>query len=251
MSPGPVMILSPSGDAQGREIYDYYKGNRKVIEVIERDDGFVEAYLGSRDYLSEYRSWAPHHKASIQYAKGRVLDIGCGAGRHSLYLQKKGHEVIGIDISPFAIKVPKLRGLKHARLMSITQIGPKLGKFDTILMMGNNFGLFGNPSQARRLLRRFVTMTNPNARIIAETLDVYKPPVPSYHRKYHLMNKKNGRMPGQVRIRVRYHEYSTPWFDYLLVSKNEMRNIVRGTGWTIKKFIESKGPQYAAVIQRD
>jgi len=134
--------------------------------------------------------------------------------------------------------------------LSITQVGPELGKFDTILMMGNNFGLFGNGSRARGLLRRFLDITNPRARIIAETLDVYKPPVPVYHRRYHSMNRKRGRVAGQVRIRARYHEFTTPWFDYLLVSKNEMRSILRGTGWTVQRFIESKGPQYAAIIER-
>jgi len=119
-----------------------------------------------------------------------------------------------------------------------------------ILMMGNNFGLFGNSSRARALLRRFRTITNPHARIIAETLDVYKAPVPIYHRRYHLMNRNRGRMAGQVRIRVRYHEFATPWFDYLLVSQNEMRGILRGTGWIVQRFIESKGPQYAAIIER-
>jgi len=231
-------------------MYDYYRGNRDVFEIIERDDGFIEAYAGPRDYLSPFKNWALHQKASIQYAKGRVLDIGCGAGRHSLYLQQKGHEVMGIDISPFAIRVSKSRGLKSARLLSITQVGPELGKFDTILMMGNNFGLFGNGSRARGLLRRFLNITNPHARIITETLDVYKPPVPVYHRRYHLLNRKRGRMAGQVRMRVRYHEFTTPWFDYLLVSKNEMRSILRGTGWTVRRFIESKGPQYAAIIER-
>ena len=244
------MRLNSDEDAQGREIYDAYKGDGEVLEIVERDDGFIEAYAGPRDYISPFKDWAAHQKAAIEYATGRILDIGCGAGRHSLYLQSKGHEVVGIDISPLAIRVSKLRGLKHARLMSITQIGPRLGRFDTILMMGNNFGLFANFSRARALLRRFLTITNPHARIIAETLDIYKPPVPVYHRRYHLLNRKRGRMAGQVLMRVRYHEFATPWFDYLLVSKNEMRRILRGTGWTVQRFIESRGPQYAAIIER-
>ncbi len=244
------MILSSNQDAQGREIHDYFKGDRDALEIVERDDGFIEAYPGPKAYLSKYEDWPPHQRAALRLARGRVLDIGCGGGRHSLYLQRKGQQVLGVDISPLAIRTSKLRGLKEARLMSITQIGPKLGKFDTILMLGNNFGLFANPSRARFLLRKFLKVTTPEARIIAESRDIYKPPVPPYHRKYQLQNRRRGRMSGQVRIRIRYQGFSTPWFDYLLVSKSEMKQLVKRTGWNVRRFIESKGPQYIAIIQR-
>jgi hypothetical protein len=59
-------------------------------------------------------------------------------------------------------------------------------------------------------------------------------------------------MAGQIKRRVRYKKYATPWFDYLLVSQKEMTGIVEGTGWKISKFIESKDrPQYIAVIEKD
>ena len=55
-------------------------------------------------------------------------------------------------------------------------------------------------------------------------------------------------MAGQVRMRVRYQKYATPWFDYLLVSRKEMQKILRGTGWAVKRFIAPRGPFYVAVI---
>jgi hypothetical protein len=159
---------------------------------------------------------------------------------------------LGIDISPLAIKVCRERGLRNVMGKSISEIDSSLGNFDTILMMGNNFGLFGNPKQARRLLKRFHDMTSPDARIIAESLDIYKPPVDPVHRRYHLRNRRLGRMPGQVRIRIRYRTYATPWFDYLLVSRPEMKRILQGTGWKIKKFIEStKSPAYIGIIEKE
>jgi len=181
-----------------------------------------------------------------------VLDIGCGGGRWSLYLQKKGHDVLGIDISSLAVKICIQRGLRNVRVKSISDIDSGLGKFETILMMGNNFGLFGNPKQARRLLKRFYNMTSPDARIIAESLDIYKPPVDPVHRRYHLRNRRQGRMPGQVRIRIRYRTYATPWFGYLFVSRPEMKSILQGTGWKIEHFITSKkGPAYVAIMQKE
>jgi len=72
------------------------------------------------------------------------------------------------------VKVCKLRGVKNARVVSITEVNSKLGVFDTILMIGNNFGLFGNPARAKRLLRKLRQLTSRNALIIAESVDPYQ-----------------------------------------------------------------------------
>ena len=68
-------------------------------------------------YFSEYENWHTIEKKAMVFVKGKVLDIGCGVGRHSLYLQKKGFDVLGIDNSPLAIKVSKLRGVKKTKIM--------------------------------------------------------------------------------------------------------------------------------------
>ncbi len=154
-------MLSAYRDAYGHQLYDYLKNRSQGLEIVERDDGFIQANLGPRTYLSEYKNWRPDEKAAMRYVTRRVLDIGCGGGRHSLHLQKKGFQVLGVDVSPLAIKACKLRGLKSARVMSVGQLGPRLGKFDTILMLGNGFGLFGSPLRARALLKGFLKMTIP------------------------------------------------------------------------------------------
>jgi hypothetical protein len=58
-------------------------------------------------------------------------------------------------------------------------------------------------------------------------------------------------MGGQARIRVRYHKYTSPYFDYLMVSKDELGRIVRGSGWKIAGFVRSKGSLYIAVLERN
>ena len=196
--------MKDSQDAYGHQLYDFFKG-RPVVEVVERDDGLIDpSETLPKYYLSEYKDWNPREKSAARYVRGRVLDIGSGGGRWSLFLQKKGHDILGIDISPLAVKVCKERGLRNVMIRSISKVDPSLGKFDTILMMGNNFGLFGNPKHARRLLKRFHHTTNPRARIIAESLDIYKSPVDPVHRQYHLRNRRRGRMPARVRMRIRY-----------------------------------------------
>jgi len=236
-------------DAFGHALRDYLRGRGRGYEVIERDDGYVDISGGREQFLAEYRDWPPRHRQAVRLARGRVLDIGCGAGRHALYLQRRGLDVLGIDVSPLAVAVCRRRGLRHARVLSIGDVGPSLGTFGTVQLLGNNFGLFGSRARARRLLARLHAITDPDARILAESLDPHDTDNPA-HRAYHHANRRRGRLPGQARIRVRYRRYATPWFDYLLVSRDEMRAILRGTGWTATRFLPPRGPLYVALITK-
>ncbi len=243
--------LKPEEDAFGQEILACHKGER-ASEIVERDDGYFDASpKGPKMYFSEYEDWLLVEKKAIEFVKGRVLDIGCGAGRHSLYLQENGFDVLGIDNSPLAIRVCKLRGLKKAEVMAIEDVNFKPDSFDTIIMMGNNFGLFGSFKRARRLVKKFHKMTSRNGLIIASTRDAYKTDNPD-HLEYHRLNKERGRMGGQLRIRIRFRKYVGRWFDYLIVSKKEMKEILKETGWKIKKFIDSDEDTsiYIAIIEK-
>ena len=186
----------------------------------------------------------------MHLVRGRVLDIGCGAGRIATYLQEQGHDVTGIDVSPNALKVAKQRGLKKTKLLSVDQIDVfKPNSFDTIAMFGNNFGLFGGPRKATQLLRKMRAITSDDAIIIGQCNDPYKTRNPC-HLEYLKKNRERGRMSGQLRIRVRYCNSIGPWFDYLFVSVKEMKAILSGTGWSIAEILSDEGPQYIAVIRK-
>ncbi len=124
-------------DAHGQQIIRYYNGKRS-FSVVERDDGYVNLDEDEANrYLSSYKRWKKHEKDAIKYARGRCLDVGCAAGRVPIYLQKKGLYCLGIDISPLAIKVCRLRGVKYCKVMSIADIGKlRGGLFDTVIMFG-------------------------------------------------------------------------------------------------------------------
>ncbi len=244
---GKIMKLEE--DAYGQEGWAYYN-DKDSFEIVERDDGYFSVSSGCKIYFSGYQDWPLHERKAMEFVKGRVLDIGFGAGRHSLYLQERGFDVLGIDNSPLAIKVCKLRGLRKAEVMSIEEVNFKPNSFETILMMGNNFGLFGSFKKARRLLKRFHKITSQDAIIIAETRDPYKTDNPA-HLEYHKFNRNRGRMGGQLRIRIRFEKYVTKWFDYLLVSKEEMKDILKGTGWRVREFIDSGDSVYIAIINKE
>lgn len=179
------------------------------------------------------------------------MDIGCGAGRHSLYLQKKGLDVLGIDVSPLAIRVSKLRGVKRVKILAIEQIGRlKSIKFGTVLMLGNNFGLFCNSKKAHRLLKILHQLTTARGVIIASTLDPYKTNSTD-HLDYHKRNRQLGRLGGQVKLRSRHGKLIGPWFDYLFVSLSELKQLIDGTGWVVKNFFEQKqSPVYTFILEK-
>ncbi|MDP6041123.1 MAG: class I SAM-dependent methyltransferase, partial [Candidatus Latescibacteria bacterium] len=189
--------MARNDDAYGQMMWDFHRGI-PAEEIVEREDGYISAG-DSSSYFKPFSDWPPHQQESMNYVEGRVLDIGCGPGRHAIYLQDQGFDVLGIDASPLAIKVAKERGLKKARVLRATQISSRLGQFDTILMMGSNFGLFGNLKRARWLLRKMHNMTSPDARIIAESAEPYGTKRKA-HLDYHKLNRKRGKFSCQLTI---------------------------------------------------
>ncbi len=243
--------MDKNKDAYGQELMVFLK-KEDAYEAVERDDGFLDISVNAPAlYFSDYREWPDIQKKAVKKAKGEVLDIGAGAGRLALYLQQKKFSVTSIDNSPLAIKVCKERGVKKAKVLAIEDVDYfKEKSFDTVFMFGNNFGLFGNFKKAKRLLKKLYRITTDSALIIAETTNPYDTKNPA-HLAYHRKNKERGRMVGQNRIRIRFKNYTGDWFDYLLASKSEMKNILKDTGWRIKEFIDEKeGPRYIAVMEK-
>ena len=244
--------LKPKQDAFGHTLWNMMKGDA-MPAVIERDDGWIGVDLyGSKLYFAPYRKWPGIEKRALKYVRGRVLDVGTGAGRHAIYLQEQGHPVTGIDDSPLAVEVSRQRGLKDGRALSVSQastLAPLM--FDSIVMLGHNLALLGGLEQGRALLRRFKKITAPGARIIGTTVDPYAA-LDQEHMAYQRRNRRNGRMSGQLRFRMRYESYTTPWFDYLFLSRPELEELVEGTGWRLTAFHPAEdAPNYAAVLERD
>ena len=184
----------------------------------------------------------------LDHALGRVLDIGSGAGRHALYLQGAGSQVVALDISPLAAEVCRRRGVRQVMVGTVSDLqGRDASSFDSFLLLGNNLGLLGGAYRARSLLGTLAELAAPGAVIIGQGMDPYKTDNP-LHLGYHERNRALGRMPGQIRMRVRHEDMATPWFDYLVTSGEELEALLNGSGWRLEHS-ETDGASYVALLR--
>ena len=241
-------MLSGAHDAYGASMEAAFRDGRGAHGMVERDDGWIETE-STFDYLGPLRTWGAHERQAIRRARGRVLDVGCGAGRVALHLQDHGHEVVAIDVSEGACRVSRERGVRDVRPLAVEEIREADGPFDTVVMYGNNLGLLRDAKHGPWLLKRLAKATSPRARILGGNLDVYRTDEPA-HLAYQERNRRRGRISGQIRLRIRYREKATPWFDYLFVSIPELEVIAAAGGWRVAEVVWNDGPMYVAVLEK-
>ncbi|HEX8347828.1 MAG TPA: methyltransferase domain-containing protein [Actinoplanes sp.] len=220
---------------------------RPVIEIIERDDGLING-APSDHYLAEPDEWQPHDHRALARVRGSVLDIGVGAGRTAIELQRRGVAVTGLDVSPGAIEVARKRGLRDTVLNTVDSYARSPARYDTFLLLGNNLGLIESAHRAPVFLAALAQLARPGARIIAHGTDPYGTTDP-VHTAYHRRNRDRGRLGGQLRLRLRYRKLCTDWFDYLVCSVGELRSLLAGTAWRLVDVDDTDQPYYLATME--
>jgi SAM-dependent methyltransferase len=220
---------------------------RPVIEIIERDDGLINGAPAGH-YLAEPHEWQPHDHRALRLCRGHVLDVGCGAGRTALELQRRGIAVTGLDTSAGAIEIARKRGLRDTVLNTVDGYARSPARYDTFLMLGNNVGLLENRERAPVFLAALADLAAPGARIVAQGTDPYGTTDP-VHADYHQRNRSRGRLGGQLRLRLRYRLLATDWFDYLVCSPDELESLLVGTRWKLAKIDATDRPYYLAVME--
>jgi SAM-dependent methyltransferase len=243
--------MPPDQDVFGRALLEWALGGAES-EVLEREDGFTQVGAGPDVYLSGVKEWPSAERQSLRHVRGRSMDVGCGAGRVSLELQHRGIDVVGLETSPLAARAATLRGVTEVWSAALENLGGRLESFDTLILFGNNFGIFQTPARARRTLIRLSKVTAPGTRILVESTDAYFGGAPAFDRSYYHRNKTLSRSPGQLKVRYHYGHLVGPWFRWIYVSRREMRSLLIGTGWRIERLIGSElSEPYVAILTKD
>jgi ubiquinone/menaquinone biosynthesis C-methylase UbiE len=156
-------------DILGKALLDYHNGNYSediITETnISEEDEMPLSYL-----FRSYSEMNAIEKKALNETKGKVLDVGCGAGIHSLFLQKKGHEVTAIDVSEGAVRVGKESGLKDVRNIELLSLEDE--KFDTILLLMNGTGIFKKLIHIAEYLKKLKTLLKPKGQILIDSSDL-------------------------------------------------------------------------------
>jgi len=232
-----------------RAMLDHWLGKKVTVE-FEREDGLRG---GSKiaSYFTPPSKWPRMEQEAMRLVRGRVLDFGCGPGRHALFLQKKGFDIVGLDASPTKVALARIRGLTKVYLASVRQLPRGLGTFNSVLMMGNNLGIAGDVPQVRRFLRDLREITRKGARLIGHSR------IPGTWSEDHLpyvkQNIRRGRPPGLLTLRVRYKGQVGDWFDLLLIPPEELARLGQETRWELVRVIWEGGyapGDYVGVLER-
>jgi SAM-dependent methyltransferase len=155
-------------DVFGSAILDYQEGN--YTEDLVTSTSISEEDTLALPYLFRTFSEMPSlEQTALKLSKGRVLDIGCGAGSHSLHLISKGLNVKSIDISEGAIKACQLRGLKSAHVLDVMN---ETATFDTLLLLMNGSGIFQSLAHTPLVLNHLKTLLNPEGQILIDSSDI-------------------------------------------------------------------------------
>lgn len=235
--------IAPSRDPMGSAINDYYKNGRaahlRVLSSMFEEDEMPIAHL----FRSE-QEMPQLEKRALTLVRGRVLDVGAGAGCHALALQEHGFEVKAIDVSPLSCDVMKARGIEDVECVNLfdTQLQ---SKFDTILLLMNGTGIAGKLSRLPLLLNRLKELMAEGAQILIDSSDL----------KYIYENEDGsmdidlgGNYYGEVDYQMVYKNVKGDSFDWLYVDPTLLTASCKQCGLKCEIIEEGQHYDYLARI---
>ncbi|WP_346882811.1 methyltransferase domain-containing protein [uncultured Algibacter sp.] len=155
-------------DVFGKALLDYHNGHYSE-DIITSTSISDEDVLPLTYLFRDFKDMPKLEQKALKLSKGSVLDVGCGAGNHSLHIQNKGLNVKAIDISRGAIQVSKERGVLHTELKSVLE---EVDTFDTILLLMNGTGIFQELTQVSKYLLHLKKLLKPNGQILMDSSDI-------------------------------------------------------------------------------
>jgi SAM-dependent methyltransferase len=230
-------------DLFGKAILDYQTGNAPenlITETsISEEDEMDVSYL-----FRDYNAMPALEQKALQLAKGKVLDVGCGAGSHSLYLQnKRGLDVTAIDISANAIEACKLRGIKNTIAGDVMEHEET---YDTILLLMNGAGMCGKLKRISGFLYKLKSLLNPGGQILLDSSDII----------YMFDEDDDGGkwIPtdidyyGEVVFNIRYKNEEEKPFNWMYIDYNTLQNAAHGNKLQCELILEGEHYDYLAML---
>lgn len=231
-------------DLFGKAILDYQ--TKDASEDLITETSISEADEMPVSYLFRtYNEMPKLEQKALQLAKGNVLDVGCGAGSHSLALQNERNlEVTAIDISENAVKACHHRGLKNVFVMHLLDLNPST-KFDTILLLMNGTGIFGTLKETDNYLQKLKSLLNKNGQILIDSSDLiymydqdeegaYSIPADGYY--------------GELTFTVHYKGETEDTFPWLYLDYNTLQNAATANGLNCELVLEGDHFDYLAKL---
>lgn len=228
-------------DLFGTAILDYQTNNSP--EDISTETTISEADAMEVSYLfRSYKEMPKLEQKALQLSRGKILDVGCGAGSHSLYLQEKGLEVTSIDISENAIKACALRGVQNAQVQNVLDSNSN-EKFDTILLLMNGTGIFGTLDQTSKYLQKLKSLLAPNGQILIDSSDII----------YMFDEDEDGSKwvsadgyYGELTFTISYKNQTEEAFPWLYLDYNTLQNAAHANGLECELILEGEHFDYLA-----
>ena len=171
---------------------------------------------------------------ALQQCRGRVLDIGAGAGSHALLLQQQGLDVTALDISALGVEVMKARGVRKAIAADIFAYND--AKYDTLLLLMNGIGLAGTLDNLKAFLEHAKTLLNPGGQLLFDSSDItylYEDGLPSADKYY-----------GELWYQYEYKKQKTEWFKWLYIDEQTLTDLATAQGWHVEVLDQDEYDQY-------
>jgi SAM-dependent methyltransferase len=233
---------SQSMEPFGLALMDFFHGDTSAKAVSHRDDGQTED-LPLDVFFREPSAFSALERAAIDCCRGHVLDVGAGAGCHSLVLQARGLPVCAIDISPQAVEIMLKRGVQEVQCADIFTF--RGGPFDTILMMMHGIGITGTLSGLDRFLDHAHRLLKPDGQILFDSLDVRYTENP-LHLAYQRANRQAGRYFGEFRLQFEYRGKKGSPFSWLNVDPETLTEHAARANWSCEIIRQEENGDYLA-----
>ncbi|MFN6946582.1 MAG: class I SAM-dependent methyltransferase [Cytophagaceae bacterium] len=225
-------------DLPGLALLDYFTGNDDVSLKLhntygEPEDMPVEVYFRSKEDFNSLELMA------LENSKGRILDIGAGAGSFTIELENAGLDVTALEISPSCCQIMERMGVQNILETDIWDYSDE--KYDTLLLMMNGIGLAGSLEKLPDFLLKMKGLLNKEGKIIFDSSDI------SY--LYEGIDKPKETYYGEIGYCFEYQEQMGEWFQWLYVDENTLQEICTSVGLKMNILHKNEFDQYLAELK--